>query len=689
MEKNGKNSKTVEKVRYLDEFLKSQDLDMAIILHTSRKTINSFYKNKDLFNSVWLRKLSKYFLNVKHKDLIDDSVDVKDLPDYTDLLIQQKTKKIRILNKFLKDKENIDLYRAISVSENKMANYLSGHTIPSRQVLTRIATYFFLDNKMMLDDSVELPPLDKIILDEDLVSIQRNDVESQLEKNKTKHYVSRNWRVLGYKKRVKLIVNLVLVALPLVAYTSYCAYKVINNRNETYEKYQKNIEKNPSLPDEDIKNMPEDEVHADVKIGSQLHNINSVNANDSSYKVEMRVWFDFNQLEYHEMFYKKYNNCSITESPYSEHDKSLWNQDKWYYNKETGEFQEVADNIPDVIQMEDITIKDPKDGVVNPLYLLETSMYPGTTSSNVYPTNQNMWIIGNGDFDADTHLIEMERSYTLTNKETGEKEFRTFQKSSFIATITKKFDNPRYPLDSVQFHIYILPMQLTTEYVRYVPTDIIDLSSAQTIGNKINNKNYTCSIDENIYETGVSPYFGITGGYKLIQSDKFDSLVYGLSYYKDNDQQLLSRTEYEIIVRANREGLSLFLQAFINLFSIIIWITIAFYNQAYNSEDAIGMLGTGLFGAISSILVGISMISDANIFSLITMVNIFTLAVIMIMTWESIAAKRAKVLNDKVAIAYRGIKLRVLFILLAVSTLIMFIGLPIASYIWEFGAALL
>ena len=101
------------------------------------------------------------------------------------------------------------------------------------------------------------------------------------------------------------------------------------------------------------------------------------------------------------------------------------------------------------------------------------------------------------------------------------------------------------------------------------------------------------------------------------------------------------------------------------------------------------MLGTGLFGAISSILVGISMISDANIFSLITMVNIFTLAVIMIMTWESIAAKRAKVLNDKVAIAYRGIKLRVLFILLAVSTLIMFIGLPIASYIWEFGAALL
>jgi hypothetical protein len=101
------------------------------------------------------------------------------------------------------------------------------------------------------------------------------------------------------------------------------------------------------------------------------------------------------------------------------------------------------------------------------------------------------------------------------------------------------------------------------------------------------------------------------------------------------------------------------------------------------------MLGTGLFGAISSILVGISMISDANMFSLITMVNIFTLAVIMIMTWESIAAKRAGILKDQVAMAYRGIKLRILCIILIICTLIMFIGLPIASYIWEFGTSII
>lgn len=136
------------------------------------------------------------------------------------------------------------------------------------------------------------------------------------------------------------------------------------------------------------------------------------------------------------------------------------------------------------------------------------------------------------------------------------------------------------------------------------------------------------------------------------------------------------RTQLEIIVRANRAGVSLFLQAFINLFSVVIWIIIAFYSQSYTGEDSVGMLGTGLFGVISSMLVGLSMVSDAGIFSLITMINIFTLAVIMIMTYQAIAAKRAQVRKDKVLIAYNGIKLRILFIILTICTIAMFLVIP-------------
>ena len=96
------------------------------------------------------------------------------------------------------------------------------------------------------------------------------------------------------------------------------------------------------------------------------------------------------------------------------------------------------------------------------------------------------------------------------------------------------------------------------------------------------------------------------------------------------------------------------------------------------------MLGTGLFGVISSMLVGLSMVSDAGIFSIITMINIFTLAVIMIMTYQAIAAKRAAVRKDKGLIAYNGIKLRILFIVLTLATAAMFGVIPLIAYMWGY-----
>jgi hypothetical protein len=63
-----------------------------------------------------------------------------------------------------------------------------------------------------------------------------------------------------------------------------------------------------------------------------------------------------------------------------------------------------------------------------------------------------------------------------------------------------------------------------------------------------------------------------------------------------------------------------------------ICIMIAFYNQSCNQVDAIAILGTGLFSAITSTIIRFSMISDVNMSSLMTIVNIFTLAIIMLMT---------------------------------------------------------
>lgn len=189
--------------------------------------------------------------------------------------------------------------------------------------------------------------------------------------------------------------------------------------------------------------------------------------------------------------------------------------------------------------------------------------------------------------------------------------------------------------------------------------------------------------------SGFSPFFSLSNGYRLIKENAtIKNFMLRINYCKapNNDPAIdyehTIKTQLEIVARANRAGISLFLQAFINLFSVVIWIIIAFYSQSHTGEDTIGMLGTGLFGVISSMLVGLSMVSDAGIVSIITLINIFTLAVIMIMTYESIAAKMYLVRKDQAMIAYNAIKLRILFYVLTICTIVMFFIIPCISYMW-------
>lgn len=56
----------------------------------------------------------------------------------------------------------------------------------------------------------------------------------------------------------------------------------------------------------------------------------------------------------------------------------------------------------------------------------------------------------------------------------------------------------------------------------------------------------------------------------------------------------------------------------------------------------------------------------------------------MIMTYQAIAAKRAAVRKDKVLIAYNGIKLRILFIVLTLATAAMFGVIPLIAYMWGY-----
>ena len=126
--------------------------------------------------------------------------------------------KLAALDRFLRQKHGLPLYRAVSVSEARFNDVLSGREEADFKLCLKVADYFFIPVDVLLDDEKELPQEDVIQVDEDLLSVQRNDVENDIQRQKQRHFIRRNWKMIGYKKRIKLIASVLVIAIPLVAY---------------------------------------------------------------------------------------------------------------------------------------------------------------------------------------------------------------------------------------------------------------------------------------------------------------------------------------------------------------------------------------------------------------------------------------------------------------------------------------
>jgi hypothetical protein len=322
----------------------------------------------------------------------------------------------------------------------------------------------------------------------------------------------------------------------------------------------------------------------------------------------------------------------------------------------------------------------------------ERNSYPGLFPSSIYKDYDPNFDVGKG-VDTSSLLYDYDSGepYFLT-KADGTMEYRMIQSMRFAVKVSKSYDNPRYPLETAQFWINVEPTKwLSVDHFRYEIADKVDLSRNQIAGTDY----VACSRDDGVYTT-MGDAVAFTDGFRPIK-DTAHAYAQTIEYNVDSQYDATSGVEYgaksyskyTIVIRANRAAFtaenflpSTFLQAYINLAAVIIWIIIGFYNQTYAGEDSLGMLGTGMFSAISATIVGFQMLSDASMFSLMTMINIFTLAVILIMTYQAVQAKKANARKDKALIAYNGVKLRVMYYLLTICTVIMFIGLPIACYIW-------
>jgi hypothetical protein len=318
----------------------------------------------------------------------------------------------------------------------------------------------------------------------------------------------------------------------------------------------------------------------------------------------------------------------------------------------------------------------------------ERNSYPGLFPSAVYNNYDPNFDVGKG-VDNTSLLYDYDpgEPYYLERTVNGktERQYRMGQSTRFAVKVSKAYDNPRYPLETAQFWINVEPAKwLSVDHLRYNFVDVVDVSKKQISGTSGWD---SCSRDEGIYTT-MGDSVAFTDGFRSIK-DTEHAYAKAVEYNVDSDHPEKSYSKCTIVIRANRAAFtaenflpSTFLQAYINLAAVIIWIIIGFYNQTYAGEDSLGMLGTGMFSAISATIVGFQILSDASMFSLMTMINIFTLAVILIMTYQAVQAKKANARKDKALIAYNGVKLRVMYYLLTICTAIMFIGLPIACYIW-------
>ncbi len=567
-------------------------------------------------------------------------------------LSTKQSEKISFLRQMVEKKYGLKLSTLISISEDKLDKVLKGDEKIAERKVKLIALIFSLTLSDLLDDSVELK--DDIELKEEFLKKDEGEEKKEL-------FFSYNWALLDKKKRRSLVLSTLLITIPLIIYIVYCicivtgeksekisSYRLGSDESEIYDQYDETQRKYYEILSETDKANKADAYYVEVKVGSVLEKINNIDSSSSSYQARMQVYFKFDKDEFRSMF-RHYASTLLVDQIIND------------YYSENGEKQpegivfsswldEHASYFDDWIEKHD------------------SEYYPGEAGSNVLTDKNTMFDIGNGMIVPDSYGVVKELEEIQYYDEYGKLRTLCYQKVKFSGLFEKSFDSARYPLDSVQLKMYITPT-MDANYIRYIPDR--DSNSLGPL-------------------SGFSPYFSLSGGYRLIkENDGIKNFIQRINYLfaTNNDPSIeydsTIKTQLEITVRANRAGISLFLKAFINLFSVVIWVIIAFYSQSYADEDSIGMLGTGLFGVISSMLVGLSMVSDAGIFSLTTMINIFTLAVIMIMTYQAIASKRAKMKKNDTLLAYNAIKLRMLFYLLTSATLVMFFVLPAISYMWS------
>lgn len=227
-----------------------------------------------------------------------------------------------------------------------------------------------------------------------------------------------------------------------------------------------------------------------------------------------------------------------------------------------------------------------------------------------------------------------------------------YQLLSMDVSVTKNFVTRRFPLDSHQLRMYVESTRPIHEVV-FIP----DHESS-----------------------GINANFEING-YDYIRSD---FAVVSYEYSTNHGDATIPPTEItsEFVseFEINRASFGLYLRCFIALVGTITWVLIALFICTYHYVDPLGMVPAALFGTVSNIMIGASLLPDSLEMGLIEYVNFWGIMIILSVTITIIHINRIR--NKQKDRRYAHYYGRIMFWTIVFFVIAGNVLLPISAYIF-------
>lgn len=216
--------------------------------------------------------------------------------------------------------------------------------------------------------------------------------------------------------------------------------------------------------------------------------------------------------------------------------------------------------------------------------------------------------------------------------------------------VSKVYWTPRFPLDSHQLRIYVESTH---------PADKVVFLEDKS-------------------NTNLNPNMSIAG-YGL---SKYDNAVVANEYVGNNgDPQYVKpviTSEYVTQIEINRSGFGVYLKCFIALFGTSLWMFLVLYINSMHRVDPLDMIPGALFGAVSNIMIGASLLPDALNVGLLEYVNFWGIFTILAVACVVINVNRIRSRYDERRFAkYYG---ETMLKLIVCVTVLGHILLPLCAY---------